>query len=123
MIKQIKLSFRYFLFNKVGMKKTVSIGVRLPLSLAEALENVSDLAGLAPSTLARMAIEEYLRNVAKTGTIVLSLEKPDFTIDSTLFVQEPDGKTHIVSLTTKGDADEIPPGATLPKKAPKKRAR
>ena len=66
-----------FFFEKIPykkeVKKTVSIGIRLDEALAATLFRVSKQSGIKPSTLARMALEEYLNSVEKTGQLVVKL--------------------------------------------------
>ena len=62
------------LFHKIGvMKKTVSLGIRLDEGLAGALEAVARESGIKPATLARMAIETFLREAKRSGRIIVPL--------------------------------------------------
>jgi hypothetical protein len=61
------------LFNNFGMKKTVSLGIRIDESLADMLEEVSEQSGIKPASIARMAIEEYLLNANRNGQITIPL--------------------------------------------------
>jgi hypothetical protein len=55
------------------VKKRVSLGIRIDESLAKQLDSVAAESGIKSATLARLAIEEYLRNARHNGRVAIPI--------------------------------------------------
>jgi hypothetical protein len=73
-----KSSLYFYLFvSQFGLvKKRVSLGIRIDETLARQLESVASETGIKPATLARLAIEDYLRQARQRGRLAIPLSQP-----------------------------------------------
>jgi hypothetical protein len=78
-VKQIKGFFCKILLYNVEMKKTYQLGVRMSEELALLVQRVSEMSGVTPSMLARIAMEEFCIRAEEEGLLRLRLSRIEMT--------------------------------------------